>query len=116
MRRLVLLAAVALLARPASAADVTATKTADGVEFKAGGAVVAKYHTGPAVAKPYLWPVVAPNGVPVTRAWPMEKGKTGETTDHVHQKSVWFCHGDVVPEGIELTTKTTEKGGRGVDF
>jgi hypothetical protein len=44
----------------------------------------------------------------------MEKGKTGETTDHVHQKSAWFCHGDVIPEGLEL--KQHIKGVEGVDF
>jgi hypothetical protein len=116
MCRFLLLSAVALLARPAHAADVSAAKTADTVEFKVGTEVVAKYHFGPTVAKPYLWPVMAPNGVPVTRAWPMEKGKPGETVDHVHQKSVWFCHGDVIPEGIELKVKSNEKGARGVDF
>jgi hypothetical protein len=119
-RQFVLLAAVVLAPGGVNprlaAADVSAAKTADSVEFKAGGQVVATYHVGPAVAKPYLWPVLAPNGAPVTRAWPMVKGAPGETVDHVHQKSVWFCHGDVIPEGIELKTKTTEKTGRGVDF
>ena len=55
--------------------------------------------------------------MPVTRGWPIVKGAPGDvTTDHVHQKSVWFCHGDVIPEGVELKIKTTEKTGKGVDF
>jgi len=29
----------------------------------------------------------------------------GEVTDHIHHKSAWFCHGDVIPEGIELKQK-----------
>ena len=66
------------------------------------------------MAKPYFWPLNAPSGVAVTRAWPMEKAKPGEQTDHVHQKSAWFCHGDVIPEGIELKQKI--KGVEGVDF
>src|SRR5262249_21319290 len=55
-----------------------------------------------------------PGGVPVTRAWPMEKSRPGESTDHIHQKSMWFCHGDVIPEGIDIKTKI--KGVEGVDF
>ena len=46
----------------------------------------------------------------------MKKGTAGETTDHVHQKSAWFCHGDVIPEGIELKTKSADKHVKGVDF
>lgn len=44
----------------------------------------------------------------------MEKGAPKETTDHVHQKSIWFCHGDVIPEGVELKQKI--RGVKGVDF
>lgn len=112
------LSAVCLLACvPAGAAEpsaVTAIKTKDAVEFSAGKALVTRYHVGEAVAKPYLWPLNAPGDVPVTRAWPMQKGLPKETTDHVHQKSAWFCHGDVIPEGVELKLKT--KGVTGVDF
>lgn len=111
--------AALLLAAPAARADdISIVKTTEVIEFKNDqGHTVAKYHVGPGVAKPFLWPVLAPGNVPVTRAWPVEKGVPGDvTTDHVHQKSAWFCHGDVIPEGIELKTKTTEKGGKGVDF
>src|SRR5947207_370118 len=38
----------------------------------------------------------------------------GDATDHPHQTSAWFCHGDVIPEGIELTHKV--KGVKGVDY
>jgi hypothetical protein len=44
----------------------------------------------------------------------MVKGLPGETADHPHQKSLWFCHGDVIPQGIELKNKP--KGVAGVDF
>src|SRR5262249_23154545 len=66
------------------------------------------------VAKPYLWPLNAPGGVTVTRAWPMEPAKPGGSTDHPHQKSAWFCHGDVIPEGLPLKDKI--RGVKGVDF
>lgn len=68
------------------------------------------------LAKPYLYPILAPNGVPVTRDWPMKKGTEGETKDHVHQKSAWFCHGDVIPDGIDLKVKSSDKRVHGVDF
>jgi len=112
--------AVLLLPGAAFAADVTVVKGKDTVDFKLGQQTIAKYQYAGTVqvekgegtkplAKPFLWPVLAPNGMPVTRAWPMDR--TGpDKTDHFHQKSVWFCHGDVIPEGIDL------KGKHAVDF
>lgn len=94
------------------AARIVAGK--DRVDFFAGDELVTRYHVGPDAAKPYLWPLLAPGGTPVTRAWPMDKSVPGEATDHVHQKSAWFCHGDVIPEGVEL--KGRPKGLEGVDF
>lgn len=86
----------------------------DQAEFLLGDEVVARYNFAPTVAKPYLWPLNGPGGVPLTRAWPMKTGAPDQTTDHVHQKSAWFCHGDVIPEGITLQDKI--KGVDGVDF
>jgi hypothetical protein len=84
------------------------------IEFLIGKELVARYHTGKDVAKPYFWPLNAPADIPVTRAWPMVRGTPGESNDHFHQKSMWFCHGDIIPEGIELKHKI--KGIEGVDF
>lgn len=94
---------------PAATPRVTVDKNV--AVFQVGKEVVARYHIAPTVAKPYFYPVVAPGGVLVTRGVPPPKG---ETSDHPHQKSVWFCHGDVIPEGIDLGTKI--KGVEGVDF
>src|SRR5215207_2764152 len=112
------LSAVALLALPtlAKADDVTIVVGKETIEFKAGSAVVAKYAIAESVAKPYLYPVLAPSGTPLTRGYPVEKAPGDATTDHVHQKSVWFCHGDVIPEGIELKVKSANKADKGVDF
>jgi len=117
MRRLFTLAVLLALPAFAKADDVSIVVEKDGIDFKTGSTVVAKYATAASVAKPYLYPVLAPNGVGVTRNWPVAKGLPGEaTTDHIHQKSVWFCHGDVIPEGIELKIKSANKGDKGVDF
>src|SRR5262249_37278386 len=83
------------------------------IDFRLGDELVTSYHTR-GFSKPIFWPVNAPGGVPLTRAWPMEKGKAGESTDHIHQRSAWFVHGDVIPEGVELTDKI--RGVEGVDF
>ncbi len=95
---------------PAVAIDVQK----DFIEFRHGKDLTARYHIAPTVAKPYFWPLNGPSGTTITRPWPMVKDAPGEKTDHVHQKSTWFCHGDVIPEGIELKSKV--KGVEGVDF
>jgi hypothetical protein len=45
--------------------------------------------------KPYLWPVMGPANVALTRAHPMEVGVEGERGDHPHHRSIWSCWGDV---------------------
>jgi hypothetical protein len=108
-----------LIALPVAAADPAPVKvkiTETAVDFMVGDELVARYNKGPDVAKPYFWPVNAPGGIPVTRGWPMQKGLPKETADHVHQKSLWFCHGDVIPEGLELKVRSADKNVKGVDF
>ncbi len=120
--------ALALIAAQAPpAASIVADPAADVLELKAGPDVVARYQYRGTVAaekgagrkplaKPFFYPLLAPNGVAVTRAWPLERGVKGETTDHVHQKSVWFCHGDVIPDGVTWTPKSADPHVKGVDF
>jgi len=102
----------------ADSAPVKITVASDHLEFLAGTDLVGRYQFAAApdtpLAKPYLWPLHGPGGVEMTRDWPMKKGTPGESTDHVHQKSVWFCHGDVIPDGLEIKNKP--KGVDGIDF
>ena len=118
-RKTLLAAAVALAAWAPSApgaepAGVSIEAAKDHIDFRVGKDLVTRYHFEADAAKPYFWPLVAPDGVGVTRDWPMEAAKPGEQTDHVHQKSGWFSHGDVIPEGVESKQKI--KGIEGVDF
>jgi hypothetical protein len=109
--------ALLIAAAPSRAAEPAAVAikvSDDAIDFHVGDALVARYHKGPDVAKPYFWPLNGPHGVPLTRAWPMEKAPAGGSMDHPHQKSVWFCHGDIIPDGIEVKDKI--KGITGVDF
>ncbi len=45
-------------------------------------------------SRSYLYPVLAPGGIHLSRRWPLEEG-TGEDKDHPHHKSFWYAHGDV---------------------
>ena len=129
MRRI--LSSLLLLAAPlvavAQEGELAVQKTPTTLEFRVGKDVVTKYQYAGEVqvekgdgmkplAKPFFYPVNAPNGVQVTRGWPMVRGTAGEKTDHFHQKSVWFCHGDVIPEGLELKVKSADKRIHGIDF
>ena len=46
-------------------------------------------------AKPILYPIIGPGGVPMTRNYPMKKGVKGEAADHPHHTSLWYTHGSV---------------------
>jgi hypothetical protein len=115
MMKSIVAAAVLFLAAACSlcAADgVAISKGKDSIEFKIGDALVTRCIFGETVAKPYFWPIFAPGDVPVTRDVPA-KGLV-EMFDHPHQKSMWFCHGDVIAQGLEMKEKT--KGIKGIDF
>ena len=43
-------------------------------------------------AKPILYPIFAPNKIPMTRGWPMKPDAAGESHDHPHHKSMWIGH------------------------
>lgn len=46
------------------------------------------------IEKPFLYPVIAPNGSVITRGFPIEPRK-GERVDHPHHLGIWFNHGNV---------------------
>lgn len=104
-----------LLLSPTLAANepvIEATKTH--LDFRHGKELFTRYVIAESAAKPYFFPLYVTPGQRVTRGWPMEKDAEVVKTDHPHQKSLWFCHGDVVPEGLEF--KKYSKGVAGVDF
>ena len=114
MRTLFIGIAILASAVPATHAqggkDVRIKNVGDGYEFRIGDELVTFYQYQN-YAKPIFWPVNAPGGVPLTRNYPPP---AGQAKDHPHQKSAWFCHGDVIPEGIEF--KSPIKNVAGVDF
>ena len=51
------------------------------------------------VPRPYFYPVIGPDSLPMTRDWPM-KSPANEEHDHPHHRSLWFAHGAV--NGIDF--------------
>lgn len=81
--------------RTAISREVTVSTASDGrVHFLLDGQVLTTYDTRDTWAKPFFWPLRTPNGVGVTRDWPIERAAS-ITRDHVHQKSAWFTYGEV---------------------
>jgi hypothetical protein len=112
---------LAFLVWPAPAAPDRSTLnlkvTDEHIDFLVDRQLVGRYHFSPSganTAKPFFWPLNGPGGVPITRAWPMEAAAPDGSTDHVHQKSAWFDHGDIIPEGI--SPKERSPGVVGIDF
>src|SRR5258708_33127765 len=105
-----LLFAGAVLALPA-AAQVKITPGAGKIPVEINGKPFTDFYVaGKAfnaeVTKPYLWPLRAPSGTYITRAWPMEdvaeeaaeKKATRNgppAMDHQHQRGLWFAHDSV---------------------
>ncbi len=74
---------------------VTLKDTGREVEVNIDGERFAAYRYADTPARPWIYPVLAPGGIPVTRAWPIVKDIPGEVTDHPHHRSLYFAHGNV---------------------
>lgn len=52
------------------------------------------YHFEKTAPRPYIWPLYGPDGVEMTRAFPMED-REGEKHDHPHHRSLWTAFDEV---------------------
>ena len=57
--------------------------------------------------KPFLYPLIGPGGVALTRNFPMASPE-GEEHDHPHHRSLWFGHGLV--NGVDFWTESSGAG------
>lgn len=105
MRLAILLSFLGFLL-PHATSQTVLTKTDNAIEVRIGGNFFTRYNFAGA-PKPYLWPVLGPTGKEMTRAFPMEK-RAGETSDHPHQRSFWFTHGDV--NGVDFWSESPRAG------
>lgn len=91
---------------PGAAPSAEVRQTGSTLEAYVGGDLFFTYHYQDA-AKPYLYPIYGADNLLMVRNFPMKKVK-GEETDHPHQKSLWFTHGDV--NGVDYWTEGQNKG------
>ena len=59
------------------------------------------------VSRPFFYPVMGPDGLPMTRNWPMSEGE-GEEHDHPHHKSFWYAHGEI--NGHDFWSESSQAG------
>jgi hypothetical protein len=64
----------------------------DRIQVEIGGEQYTNFYLAPGGNKPYIYPLSTASGVVVTRHFPMERSP-GETTDHPHQRGLFFAHG-----------------------
>ena len=101
---------LALRAEPAAASPTEVKVTpADGrIRVEIGGRLFTEYIYAGA-DRPYCYPILAPDGTPLTRDFPM-KDTPGEDRDHKHHRSLWFAHSDV--NGIDFWNEGTAGNSR----
>jgi len=74
-----------------AAPAVKLTPLADRVRVEIGGQLFTEYVHGDGASRPYCYPILATDGTPMTRNFPMKK-VAGEDTDHPWHRSLWFEH------------------------
>ncbi len=95
---------------PKPAIAVTHDAAAKKVTVTLGGTLFTEYlYSG--FAKPVLYPIIGPGGVPMTRNWPIKDAAPNEEKDHPHHKSLFFMHGDVNGTDFWTEDEKTEKRG-----
>ena len=85
---------VCVCASAAQGAKFTLEKDTEGVSVNCDGQLFTRYIIKSGT-KPILWPIVGPTGKEMTRGYPMRTARGSEASDHVHQRSLWFDHGNV---------------------
>lgn len=100
--------AVGFAALPAAAGEVRITEKEGKAVVTIDGELFTEY-VFEGHAKPILYPVIGPHGIPMTRNYPMVEGVDNEANDHPHQKSIWYTHDDV--NGVKFWLEYTSKDG-----
>jgi hypothetical protein len=88
LRRSLLLAGPAL----AHAAPWKLTQQPGLTTITLAGQPITALHSGPQWDKPFLYPLLAPNGVELSRGWPVNP-RPGDNQDHAWHRGLWWGHG-----------------------
>ena len=67
----------------------------DRASFQRDGVELTRYHFGPGLRRPFLFPVIGPSGRSLTRM-----GHPHDPVSHSHHNSVWVSHNDVDGESF----------------
>jgi hypothetical protein len=86
-----------------SADGVQISQTNGALRVEINGRLFTIYHFQD-VPRPYFYPVLGPDDLPMTRQWPMES-PPDEEHDHPHHRGLWFGHGDV--NGLDFWSEGT---------
>ena len=91
-----IVSALSLNAQQSKQLDVKLVRVDDKnkVDVYIGGKLFTSYQYPGNIEKPFLYPVIAPNGSVITRGFPIEPRK-GERVDHPHHIGIWFNHGNI---------------------
>lgn len=65
------------------------------LELRVGEALFGNYQFSHTFPRPFIYPVFGPDGVGVTRNYPMRDDVPGEPHDHPHHRSLWTAYGEV---------------------
>jgi hypothetical protein len=76
------------------------------MRIEVGGEFFSEYFYGGG-SRPYLYPILLPGNVAMTRNWPM-KESPGEERDHPHHRSWWWAHGEV--NGVDFWSESVKAG------
>src|SRR3989440_11951173 len=57
------------------------------ISFQREGVEIARYHFGPGLRRPFVFPVIGPSGLSLTRM-----GHPHDPESHSHHNSVWISH------------------------
>lgn len=66
----------------------------DRLDILLSDVLLTSYHIASSFPRPFFYPLYGPDGIPVTRNYPMAEVE-GESKDHKHHRSLWVAHGDV---------------------
>ncbi len=92
--------------RAAEAEGVKITDLGGRMRIEVGGEFFSEYFYGGG-SRPYLYPILLPGNVAMTRNWPM-KETPGEERDHPHHRSWWWAHGEL--NGVDFWSESANAG------
>jgi hypothetical protein len=91
---------------PPASAGVRITSLEDRVKIEINGRPFSEYHFKGG-SRPFLYPILGPNGLALTRNWPMKEVEA-EERDHPHHRSFWYGHGEV--NGHDFWSESDQAG------